>query len=224
MVDADLSKAILFDKGFYTIQKEDRIYKLVPVRTQHILTFEEQFFTNISFDSLQKLIRDKPILSLKLQSTLPIHFVKDYTPQSSNNVELEYVFNPVFQSNDIDSIDRSAERELISANEELSQLKDQINLEAMENASYEKSKDEAFAVYDQLLKDVSGNDLAAKERAIKDLPAAKNKVAQFNKPKLSKRSTLTAIQTKIEFLKSKLHIKQQQQINGFISYFKISES
>ena len=221
LVDADLSKAILFDKGFYTIGKEDRITSLVPVRTQQVLTFEEQFFTNISFDSLQKLIRDKPILSIKLQSTLPIHFVKDHTPQSSNNVELEYAFNPVFQSNDIDSIDRSTERELISANEELSQLQDQINLESLENASYEKSKKEAFAFYDQLLKDVNGNDLAAKERAIKELPSAQNKVAQFNKPKLSKRSTLTAIQTKIEFLKSKLHIKQQQQINGFISYFKI---
>ena len=188
------------------------------------MILEKQFFTNIFFDSLQKLIRDKPILLVKLQSTLPVHFVKDYTPQSSNNVELEYVFNPVFQSNDIDSIDRSTERELISANEELSRLKDQISLEDLENASYEKSKEEAFAVYDQLLKDVNGNDLAAKERAIKELPSAQNKVAQFNKPKRNSRSTLTAILAKIEFLKSKLHIKQQQQINGFISYFKINES
>lgn len=44
------------------------------------------------------------------------------------------------------------QKELLSANEELSQLKDQINLEALENASYEKSKEEAFTVYDQLLK------------------------------------------------------------------------
>jgi hypothetical protein len=106
----------------------------------------------------------------------------------------------------------------------LSRLRDQISLEALENASYEKSKEEAFAVYDQLLKDVSGNDLAAKERAIKELPSAQNKVAQFNKPKRNSRSTLTAILAKIEFLKSKLHIKQQQQINGFISYFKINKS
>ena len=135
---------------------------------------------------------------------------------------MEYAFNPVFQSNNIDSLDRTAERDLILANEELSTMKDQINIEALENASYEQSKEETVNKYYSLLRDINGNDLAAKERAIKELPAVKNKVDQFNKPKLSKRSTLTAIQTKIEFLKSKLHIKKIQSVSGYISYFRTS--
>ena len=133
------------------------------------MIYKGQFFGNISFDSLQKPFSDKLVLSLKLQTIIPIHFVKGYKPQSSNTVELEDVFNPVFQSNEIDSIDCAAEKELISANEELSWLKDRLSLEDMENASYQKSEEEAFVVYDQLLMDVYGNNIVAKEGVIKVL-------------------------------------------------------
>lgn len=44
--------------------------------------------------------------------------------------------------------------------------------------TYNRTWDSVKALH--ILKDVSGSDLAAKERAIKDIPAAKNKVAQFH--------------------------------------------
>ena len=88
-MDADLTKAILFDKGFITVLADHRINKLQPERTLKTMEIHEQFFTNISFDSLNNLLKNKPVLSLKLQSTLPIEFVKDNKPQSSITIDLD---------------------------------------------------------------------------------------------------------------------------------------
>jgi hypothetical protein len=81
----------------------------------------------------------------------------------------------------------------------LSNINDQINIESLENASYEQSKEQAFETYNSLLRDINGNDLAAKKKAIKELPAEKNKIIQLNKPKLQSHSTLTTITAKMEF-------------------------
>ena len=106
LVDADLTKAVLFDKGFITVAADQRINKLIPERTLKTIEFHEQFFTNISFDSLNNLLKNKPGLSLKLQSVLPINLVNDNKPQSSLTIDLDYLFNPIFQSSNIDSVDR----------------------------------------------------------------------------------------------------------------------
>jgi hypothetical protein len=56
---------------------------------------------------LQHLIENKPLISLKLQFSLPIEITKDNQPQSSNGIKLDYVFNPVLKSRNIDSMDLS---------------------------------------------------------------------------------------------------------------------
>ena len=69
-------------------------------------------FTGIAMDSLQKLLHNKPIQALKLQCALPVQYSKNNKPQSGTTVELENVYNPVFVSNDIDSIDASTEKNI----------------------------------------------------------------------------------------------------------------
>ena len=101
-------------------------------------------------------------------------------------------------------------------------MKDKINTEALENSNYEESKKQALLKYEALKNDLQSADLATKERAMKELPGAKNKLEQYNRQKSTSRTSLNAIQTKIQYLRSKLHIKKAQSINGFISYFTIN--
>jgi len=181
LVDADLTKAVLFDKGFITVAADQRINKLVPERTLKTIVFHEQFFTNISFDSLNNLLKNKPVLSLKLQSVLPINFVNDNKPQSSITIDLTYLFNPIFQSTNIDSVDRIIETQIALAEEEKSNVEAKIIYEKAENINNSLGKEEAIKSYNQLLNDINSDDLATKEKATKELPAAKNKMEQFTK-------------------------------------------
>jgi len=68
---------------------------------------------------LQHLIENKPLILLKLQFSLPIEFTKDNQPQNSNSIELDYVYNPVLKSRNIDSIDLSSAKEIELAKQEL---------------------------------------------------------------------------------------------------------
>jgi len=60
--------------------------------------------------------------------------------------------------------------------------------------------------------------LAVREKAIKDLSAAKNKFESYNQIKMEPVNQIQAINIKLEFLKSRLHIRKAQSVNGFISF------
>lgn len=219
LVDADLTHVIIFNKKFFNIQKEDRIINLTPIRTNKNLIFQEITFTNISFDSLQNLISNKPIISLKLQSTLPIQFNKENKPQSSNSVDLEYTYNPVLQSRNIDSLDLTTAKEIELTKQELSNNEAQLQIYQSQQIQYEKQKKEAFTKYSEIMENINSSDLSVKEKAMKNLSAAKNKYESFNQISTVPINQTNAINIKMNFLKSKLYIKQTQTINGFISYF-----
>jgi hypothetical protein len=68
---------------------------------------------------------------------------------------------------------------------------------------------------------ITSQDLAVRERAIKDLPAAKSRAESFNQIKNTPVNPIAAINIKMNFLQSKLHIRKLESITGFISYFKI---
>lgn len=222
LVDATLSEAIIFDKQFFKVQKSDRIIHLTPIRTDKNLILKQETFTDVSFDSLQKIINNKALISLKLQSTLPIQFNKDNKPQSSNSVDLDYIYNPVLQSQNIDSMDLTIAKEIELTKQELFNNEAQLKIYHMQQSQYEEQKKEAFAKYAEVRENINSSDLATRERAMKDLPAAKNKYESFNQIKSQSVNQIAAINVKMEFLKSKLYVKKAQSINGFISYFQIN--
>ena len=115
-----LTEAIIFNNRFYKVEKENHILNLTPVRSKQHMVYKEVYFSNLSFDSLQNLLQDKPIISLKMQTSLPLNFIQNNKPQSSTSVEMDYVFNPVFSSQNIDSTDKQTEKELFDALQELS--------------------------------------------------------------------------------------------------------
>lgn len=219
LVEAHEDYAILFNKQFLRVEKDNRIINLTPVRTNKILILKNETFTNVSFDSLEKIISNKPIISLKLQSVLPISFNKENKPQSSNSIELEYIYNPVLISQDIDSLDLTTAKEIELTKQELSNNQSQLAIFQAQQIQYENQKKEAFQKFVEVQNNINSSELAVKEKAIKELPAAKAKYEQFNQIKNQPVNQINAINIKMNFLKSKLHIKKHQSINGFISYF-----
>jgi hypothetical protein len=137
------------------------------MRTNKKLMLQQQTFTEVSFDSLQNLIENKLLISLKLQSSLPIEFTKDNKPQSSNSIELDYVYNPVFSSQNIDSTDKQTEKELFDTLQELS-TKQQLYSGKLQEIEQKKAENKAIQIeYNKALKDLNSNDLSAKEMAMK---------------------------------------------------------
>lgn len=203
-------KLLIFDKQFIVIEKADKIKNLNPIRTNQIIQEQHLSFSNITFDSLQKLIQNKPLLSIKLQAALPIQYEKDNKPQSSVSLELEHQYNPVFKSSNIDSVDLSTQKEI-----ELVKL--DIARNQQEQTLYNQQRNSIILYLKDVEDNLKSSDLATKEKAIKDYSKAKQEVESLRPPV----NQSAALQVRLSFLQSKLHIHKNQSINGFISYFTI---
>lgn len=222
LISSTEDEAIIFNKQFLKISKDDRIKTLTPIRTNKTISKREIQFTEISFDSLQKLISNKPILSLKLQSTLPISFIKENKPQSSTGVELEFVYNPVLKSQDIDSLDLTTAKELELTKQELNNQQEQLRIWSEEVDYYNQKKTEAFKKLSEIQAKLQSNDLSEREEAIRELPKAESEVKQLEERKIKPVDQTKSITIKMNFLRSKLRVKKEQSINGFIQYFIIN--
>ena len=96
LINSTENKAIIFAiNKFVQISNENRITNLLPTKTDKKLITEDLLFFNISPDSLLSLLRNKPIIQLKLQSTSTFSYIKENKPQSGSTADLEYIFNPV---------------------------------------------------------------------------------------------------------------------------------
>ena len=222
LIDASLSDAIIFNDRFFKIEKENRIVNLTPVRSKQSMVYKEIYFTNLSFDSLQNLLKDKPVISLKLQTSLPLNFIQNNKPQSSTSVEMDYVFNPVFSSQNIDSTDKQTEKELFDALQELSTKKELYNAKLQE---IEQKKAENKAIqseYNKALQDLDSRDLSEKEMAMKSAQKLKSAYENSLTNLRIIPENFTALNNKIAFLKSKIHIVKTQSINGYLKYIQIN--
>ena len=221
LIDANLEKALLFNKGFILIRSDNKINKLTPVRTQHKIAFHEIYFSEITLDSLMHIIKDKPVTALSIRSNLPIEFVKDNRPQSALSVDLQNIYNPVLKGNSIDSIDINMQKDALVAEEEINILKSKIAEQLQAEAIFQIQKKEAQQNYDSIYRSIQSADLATKERAIKDVQSAKNHLFQFQHHTYNPTNTLKIAQEKLSFLKSKQHIYKQQTVSGFMEFFTI---
>lgn len=195
--------------GFLELNKQrDHIRETVPVRTAKKLYRHEVSFTGISFDSLQRLLQGKAILELKLQASLPVEYLKDNAPQSSTSVSLDHVANPVLRSRDVDSLDLGIAKEI-----ELVKL--QIDRSEAERRQFEALRQKAGERLKEAQSGLNSPEMAVKERAVKDYPAAKVAYESLREPLDQSR----ALRLQLNFLQSKLHIKKRQIINGYVSYF-----
>lgn len=97
LIKATESKSIFWTgEKFHTLEKTDKIFKLVPTRTPRTLRIKEEVYTAISPDSLLNIVAGKPIVSLVVHSDLEFIYYKNSLPEKGKKAELEYVVNPVF--------------------------------------------------------------------------------------------------------------------------------
>jgi hypothetical protein len=208
LVDATSSTAILFTKeGFINVKNSENVKSFKPVRTAITRKDLQILINDISIDSFRILVRDKAIKDLKIQSALPLSFSKDNEPQTSTSVNLSYVFNPVFRSTDVDSVNTDVEKDISLT---------KIQLEAVANAKrlFEEKKSRIFKELTTAQENLSSADLAIKEKAIKEYPQMQRAYASLQEPA----ETTQQILIRLSYLNQKLHFRKTQKISGFISY------
>lgn len=208
LVESTPSSAILFTKdGFLKVDNSQKPKSFTPIRTQLKMSELSISFTDISFDSFTNLLHNKPIKELKIQAALPLEFTKEKQPQSSTNANLEFVFNPVFRSNDLDSINPDVEKQISILKLQLAEVENQ-------KQDFYKKKELVFNQLVHLKEAVNSPDLATKEKAVKELPSLERVYNSLDPPTDNTKQLLTTL----NFLEQKLHIRKVQKISGYISY------
>jgi hypothetical protein len=125
-------------------------------------------------------------------------------------LKLKIVYDPLFRSSDIDSIDVATEKEI-----SLIQL--QLQEEAQKQRLYEQERQKVFGTFLKTQSLLNSPEMAESERAIKDFEKVRSAYENLQIP-IDNRP---ALNIRLAYLRSKLYIKKQQSINGFISYLEI---
>ena len=178
-----------------------------PLRTNIVRTDLQLSFNDISLDSFRKVVANKIIKELKVQAKLPLSYVKDNEPQTATTVNMQHVFNPIFRSNDIDSIDENIIKDI-----SLIKLQMQENSIAMQVYTVTQAK--KVNVFNQVKEEINSSDLAVKEKAIKEYDRLKSQADPSSAPV----NTNQALQLRLNYLTGKTHIIKRQSITGFMSY------
>ena len=209
MVEVTLSEAIILkDKvGFIHILDAEKIKELKPIRTTIERKDFQISFNDITIDSFRILIKDKAIKDLKIQSSLPLRYSKDNEPQTSTAINLSYIYNEVFNSTDIDSTDENTIKDI-------SLLRLQLQENDFHIMQWKAKKERSINAFNKVQEGLESEDLAEREKAIKEQQKARSEIENISEPVNSSR----ALETRLNFLQSKLHIKKTQKISGFISY------
>ncbi|MDQ2718204.1 MAG: metal-dependent hydrolase [Bacteroidota bacterium] len=209
LVDVTPSDAVILnDKtGFIKVTDAEKIKTLKPIRTKLQRQDFQKSFNDISIDSFRNMIKDKAILDLKVQSALPLSFSKNNEPQSTTSINLSYVMNPVFKSSDIDSLDQTTIKDI-------SLIRLQIQENNFHVMQWKAKKERSIKAYNDVQEALKSDDLAVREKAIKEQQKAKSEFENITEPI----NNSEALETRLNFLQSKSHIKKTQKISGFISY------
>jgi inner membrane protein len=214
LINSTPSTATVFqpNKGFLDISDNDKIITLIPKRSHTIIQTKELQFANISTDSLNKLVLNKPIINLKLQSALPLSYSLNKLVQVSNQVNLSNALNPVFSCKTSDSTDLGIEKEIQLLKLEMA-FNTQIQNDFETQKTFKLQKLETAN-----LKRLSQN-LSDKEEGIRTYQSAKQDYESMTKP-YDKSNELNL---KLKYLNQKLHIHKAQSINGFITFLTFSK-
>lgn len=208
LIESSATSAILFTgKEFLKVDNSQRIKSFTPIRTALQRKDLHISFTDISIDSFRNLIKDKPIIDLKVQATLPLEYAKENQPQSSTSANLSYVFNPVFRSNDFDSINIEVEKQISLIKLQLAEIESQ-------KISFNTRKELLYQEVTSTREKVNSADLATKEKAVKELPSLERAYNSLNPPATNSKPLLT----RLSYLEQKLHIHKTQSISGYISF------
>ncbi len=220
IIEATENELKIFNSEFLNITNADRIIKLTPVRTTKHQIRKDVEFNNINGDSLRVLLKNKLVIKLRAESTIPINYKKDDVPIQSKTLQFDYAFNPVFLSQNIDTIDATIEQQINILNQEIAN--DNANKISLAETQRETKKmiNDKIQMIAQSEKDIYSENLYIKEQAMKRLPAEKTQLEQLQQNSTTYiKNNFTQIRMK--YLKSKLRYKKLNSITGFFSYAEI---
>lgn len=206
LIKSTEGEAILFSNGFVKITKDDKIIALQPLRTNLQLVTDDLLFYNISRDSLNSLVKDKAIVSLKIQSTQEFEFVKENQLTVSKNADLSYIFNPAFTFHS-DSANAQVKRQLDLLKYELSQT-------LQEKKLYESARHQLHYRITQLDSSIPEMDLYTREKATKELSELKRKLEAMPEKEFDTHK----VNIQISHLQKELDSKSKTLVSGYIQF------
>ena len=211
VIECSNTKAIVFvpKTGFEEIKGEYKISILNPKKTLIPFKKEELFFFSIKPDSLEKLVHNKALVNLKVQSTLPINFLKDKKPTTSKSIDLEYIYNPSFTfGSDSASIELRHRIELL--NYELQQ-------EQTIRSVFESGRRAIHDSITQLTLSIPKMDLYHREKATESIIKLKSKLSALTKPSDNSEKILLQLRQ----LNDKLKNSNVATCSGYIAFIKL---
>jgi len=203
------SEAYLFNTDYVHLNKEVKIISLATHKTNKPIKVEEQFFYNIKFDSLQKLISNKPIINLKLQSTNTFSYTKNNKPSTGKSADLEYVYNPkiLFVN---DSLTSDIRNKIEIFEYELQKELQQLSIFKQERYRLNDS-------INRLTISINEMDFYEREKATEQLQKLKLKKASLNEPE----DNSEKIKLQLKHLYEKLNGEESTTYSGFVSFFRL---
>lgn len=98
MVHAEPDKAYIFDDGeVFEVNDKMLVKHLIPDHTQQLRKESEQYFYNISYDSLGILLDDNILIDGDFQATIEVGYWIHSEHKKASIVKLEYDYNPLLE-------------------------------------------------------------------------------------------------------------------------------
>jgi inner membrane protein len=210
VLNATDSKAFIFDKNILTITDKDKLNSLKAVKTKHKYSISELFFFDIDKDSLHNLTTNKIISNLKIQSLSKIKYIQDNEITTTQNLKLDYVFNPSFTFID-DSLNTTDIKNLELLKYDLEQELINLNYETAHRHS-------VFNRIDFINTNINTMDNYTRENATLELQKLQEEKARFE-PITTNAGKL---QLQINQINEELHTVKKIKVSGYIAYFVIN--
>lgn len=217
LIKSTENQAIIYhNQQFVFLEKTAKIQTLTPTRTNQHYQTEEVFFSNITPDSLNKLVHNRPIITLTIQSNTDFTYQKNHLPETAQRAEFTYIVNPAItfirtEAPIIDTSSTDTRRRLL--NYEIAKEQERINRLQIEKQRLESQ-------VDQLESEINTLPLYEREIASKQLNRAKAELQRF--PEIQ--DNITRLRLQLQGLRNApVASLPTVTISGYISYLHTSE-
>lgn len=221
LIETTQNELILFDKEFIKITDKDRIIKLIPIRTKKQIVRKDVQFNDITGDSLRSFIRNKMIIKLRGEGTIPIIYTKENVPTQSTTLTFDYVFNPAFRPVNIDTIDLQVERDMQILLQEIANNRITESNERAIRKENLRIKTNLEKVIAETEKEMQSEDLYKREKAQRAIQSLRNQYQQLQ-PTISNQLKNNSYLIRLNYLKSKLHTRKINKISGYLTYIELT--
>lgn len=209
VIHAKEKEALIYTgEEFLTITEKDKISKLDYSKTGKTYKTNELFFFNIEPDSLINLVKNKPLINLKLQSNTTFSYIKGNKPTESKTADLEYIVNPTFTFKpDTTKEDLFKQLELIDY---------EIHKEHTESLSIQQERYRTSSRISKITAELNNMDNFDREHAVKELKELRSKLEN-----LEAKEDVGKLQIKRKHILEKINETNKVLISGYINHAKI---